>query len=103
MHFINIESDNHKSIKLDGYFGELYTPEDFDLKVNEFGILVASCDYLHHFSLIGDELWKSVQLGIDGVIVHEVTPPLIKTSGEWDPPGGWKEEIINLNNGKIAI
>ena len=103
VHFINMKSNDYKSIRLDGYFGEMYTPEDFGLKDNEFGILVTSCDYLYHFSLIGEELWKSVQLGIDGVIVHEVTPPLIKISGEWDPLGGWEEKTVNLSDGRVAI
>ena len=103
VHFINVKTGFSKSVKLDGYFGELYTPEEFDLDDSEFDVLIASCDYLHHFDFSGAELWKSGQLGIDGVIVQDVKPPLIRVVGEWDPPGGWQETMLNLSDGKNAI
>lgn len=103
VHFINMDTRNSKSVKLDGYFGELYMPEDFDLNNNEFNILVTSCEYLHHFGFSGEEFWKSELLGIDGVIVQDIKPPLIWVDGEWDPPGGWEQVTLNLSNGKNVI
>ena len=87
---------------MNGYFGYLYTPEDFGLDHSVFHILAASASHLHHFAKNGDELWKSSRLGIDGVIVNDVAPPRIRVSGEWDPPGGWKKSEINLKDGTKA-
>lgn len=103
VHFFNVESRALISKKLDGYFGDLYTPNDLELAINEFFILVASASYLHHFTFNGDEIWKSEMLGIDGVVVHKIVPPLIHVSGEWDPPGGWEPAIVQLHNGKPKI
>ncbi len=92
-HFVNIENESIISKKLDGYFGDLYTPDDFDLTNCAFSILVASANYLHHYTFSGEEIWKSEMLGIDGVNVRKVEPPLVYISGEWDPPGGWEQKI----------
>lgn len=103
VHFFTIENGMVSSKKLDGYFGHLYTPDDFELAGSEFFILVTSAMHLHHFTFSGEEIWKSEMLGIDGVVVHEVAPPFISISGEWDPPGGWEPAIIQLQNGMAKI
>lgn len=103
VHFINVESELVVSKKLDGYFGYLYTPDEFELASSEFSILVASAMHLHHFTFNGEEIWKSKMLGIDGVIVEKISLPVIHVSGEWDPPGGWVPAIIQLQSGKLKI
>jgi hypothetical protein len=85
-HFVSIETKSSKSEKLHMCFGHLYTLGDFDLKAYAFCSLVGSGMHLHCFAAQGDELWKSSQVGINGVVVHEVSPPTIRISGEWDPP-----------------
>ena len=99
VHFFDPDHIIVKSIKLDGYFGHLYTPIEFGRDDIEFCLLVASAMYLYHFTNDGIELWKSDVLGIDGVIVNHVSSKYIDVSGEWDPPGGWKETRLNIKDG----
>jgi hypothetical protein len=47
-------------------------------------------------------LWKSDVLAIEGVIVQDVGPVVIRGEGEWDPPGGWKPFAIAVVDGKAA-
>jgi hypothetical protein len=104
VYFFDVETQVLVSHKLDGYFGYIYLPSDFDLHENAFSVIVASATSLHHYTRQGNELWKSELLGIDGVIINSVNPPVIHASGEWDPPGGWKDVAINSGDGsKIKI
>lgn len=103
VHFFNISSTSLKTVKVDTYFGYLYTPEDLEYDGEDFGVLVASAEFLHRFTPLGSEVWKSARLGIDGVTVSKITYPCIEASGEWDPPGGWKDVKINLETGLNAI
>jgi len=50
--------------------------------------------------LNGELLWKTGQLGIDGVLVHKVSPTRIEGSGEWDPPGGWRPFVLTPTTGE---
>lgn len=102
VHFFDVLKLTGSSKKMDGYFGGMYTPEDFGLKENVFQILVASASHLHRFTSEGEEMWKSSEVGIDGVIVQEVTSSKIRVSGEWDPPGGWENAELRLKDGANA-
>lgn len=44
--------------------------------------------------------WENRGLGIDGVLVHEISGDVIAGEGEWDPPGGWKPFRVRLNTGQ---
>lgn len=103
VHFFNIGKERLKSLKLDGYFGHLYLAHDLEYERKDIGILVASAGYLHRFTPMGDEVWKSTCLGIDGIIVLRIEYPNIVASGEWDPPGGWVNVKIDLETGANAI
>jgi len=99
VHFFNTEKETLISIKLDTYFSGLYIASDLDYIGNDFGVLVASAEYLHRFTPLGEEVWKSLPLGIDGVIVTTINSLIIQASGEWDPPGGWIDVKIDLDSG----
>lgn len=103
VHFFNTKTECLKSVKLDTYFGHLYVAHDFEYEGEDFGVLVASAKYLHRFMPSGIEVWKSSPLGIDGVTVSKIEYPIIKASGEWDPPGGWVDVKIDLESGEHAI
>ena len=103
VHFLDLANLLLQSRKLDSYFGYIYAPADFNLESREFAVLVASGYHLHHFTHAGEEIWRSAQLGIDGVIVQDVVPPTIIVSGEWDPPGGWKNARVNIADGVTKL
>lgn len=94
-HCYLFEIDNNillASLKLSGYFGHIYIKNDF--------IYVADANGLYCLNQDGTELWSNVNLGIDGVIINEFKNSEIYGSGEWDPPNGWKNFIIDQKTGK---
>ena len=80
-------------LKMEGYFGHLYTDNGF--------FYLADAQGLYKIDKKANLNWHNNNLAIDGVIVTEFTPEKIKGSGEWDPPGGWRDFILNKETGII--
>jgi len=85
---------------VDGYFGHFFDAEELDYSIDDFALLAGSASELLAFDLNGELLWKTSQLGIDGVLVHKVSPTRIEGSGEWDPPGGWRPFVLTPTTGE---
>lgn len=79
-------------LKMSGYFGALY--------INQHHFYVSDADALYCIDKAGNLIWQNDALGIDGVTVHRFTENEIFGAGEWDPPGHWKEFILDRKNGK---
>jgi hypothetical protein len=75
------------------YFGHFYPSEDY--------LLVASGMALLRISPEGDVVWKSRDIGLDGVVVDSIENGLIHGRGEWDPPGGWEPFVLRLDSGEL--
>ncbi len=75
----------------DGYFGHLYPTENY--------LLVASAGDLSCIGPDGAVVWITEALGIDGVVVDEITTETIYGQGEWDPPGGWRPFRVDARTG----
>jgi hypothetical protein len=69
-----------------GYFRTFYASQDY--------LLVASGECLLRLSPDGKVLWRSPNLGLDGVEVTSVDDGTIRGLGEWDPPGGCISRLI---------
>jgi hypothetical protein len=80
------------SLDLGSYFGHLYPVEQF--------LLVASAECLFRVEPDGSLLWRSDAVGIDGVVVDQVTDGIIGGKGEWDPPGDWRPFRVRLSTGQ---
>ena len=80
-------------LKLEGYFGHLYYDTD------SFYIADAGGLYCMHKN--ASICWHNNGLAIDGVIIKEFTENKITGSGEWDPPGGWRNFILDRHTGVI--
>jgi hypothetical protein len=91
VHLVSPASRTVATFPLSGYFGHLYALQE--------RLLVADAERLHCFGRDGLALWRSAQLGIDGVTVRNVADGIIEGDGEWDPPGGWKPFRILLSSG----
>lgn len=91
IHFVSTANGAAKSIELDDYFGHLYPYDDF--------LLAASGTSLFKISDRADIIWKSPDLGIDGVLVKTISNNVIFGEGEWDPPGGWRSFQISCSTG----
>lgn len=91
LHLVGIQSSRQLEFKLGSYFGSFWLKEEF--------LLAASAEHIFCIGSDGALRWRSPQLGIDGVVMHEVVNQLLHGSGEWDPPGGWKDFFLSLEDG----
>lgn len=82
------------AIDVGGYFAHFYADKDL--------LLAASESRLFHISRIGELIWTTEALGLDGVIVERVEGGIVYGEGEWDPPGGWKPFAVSLDSGAIV-
>jgi hypothetical protein len=79
--------------RLVSYFRGICTAADY--------CLVASGEDLVRLDRDGTVLWRSAQIAIDGVVVHDVTGDMIRGEAEWDPPGGWTAFEVSLASGRL--
>jgi hypothetical protein len=94
VHFVSPSTLRARSFRLGGYFGHLYALEE--------RLLVADAERLHCFDQDGERIWRSPELGIDGVIVHGVSDGVIEGDAEHDPPGGWRPFRILVSSGAFT-
>jgi hypothetical protein len=80
------------TVALEEYFGHVYPTADY--------LLLASCSRLFRMEPDRSILWKTELLGLDGVVVRESGPTLVRGDGEWDPPGGWRPFAVLAADGR---
>jgi len=99
VYFVDVATRDVRQYWLDSvttacpYFGHLYTGEGF--------LLVASGSNLWRFDSEAALVWTTQDVGLDGVLVHDVGSGVIRGDGEWDPPGGWLSFRVDLDTGTI--
>jgi hypothetical protein len=89
------KNTNIIALKLSGYFGHAYLDKEHIYIADANGIFCLGRD--------GCILWSNNKLGIDGVVIHEITDSEIVGSGEWDPPDGWEDFVIDKQTGTNKI
>ena len=94
VYLVDLRSREIVHIDLGCYFGHAYPAAEC--------LLVASAERLFRIEPDGSVKWRSEPLGIDGVVVHDVSESLIEGDGEWDPPGGWRPFRILAGSGTSA-
>lgn len=80
-------------LQVDGYFGHLY--------VNENLFYVTGAGSIYCIDEKGNLIWKSSSLGTDGILIDSFSENRIYGSSECDPPGGWKEFVLDIATGKL--
>lgn len=95
VHAVAVEDRSVTTINLDSYFGSFHVHPDF--------VLIASGQSLYRLQPDRTLRWISRDLGIDGVLVHEITATAIHGEGEWDPPGGWQPFAVAIEDGKVIV
>lgn len=78
-------------LKLSGYFGYIY--------IDKERVYVTDASGLYCLAQDGKIRWANKDLGIDGVIIHHFEDSKMYGSGEWDPPGGWEDFVIDKETG----
>lgn len=92
IYVLNFLKNSVQHVPLRGYFSEFYSCDD--------KLLAASACDLACFDTGGKLVWESRNLGLDGVVVQDYDGRHIRVSGEWDPPGGWEDAVLDANTGK---
>ncbi len=64
-------------------------------------LLVGSGTTVSRIDPDGTVRWKSQPLGVDGVLIGDADEAVIRGSGEWDPPGGWRPFSISAETGML--
>src|SRR5688572_30155942 len=77
--------------EMEGYFGYLYIHE------GKLYVTDAACMYCLESN--GNLVWQNGNLGIDGVLIERFDGGRIYGSGEWDPPGGWENFVLDIETG----
>ena len=95
VYVIDPETRVGSTISLDSYFADFYWAKEY--------LLVATGRSLMRFSSVGDLLWKTSGLGLNGVYVTNVDGSVVKGEGEWNPPNGAKPFIVLLDSGKQVL
>lgn len=86
-------NQNLLALKVDGYFGYLYFDDNL--------FYVADMSGLYCINKTGLVLWHNTSLAVDGVIINTFTDENIYGSAEMDPPGGWKDFILDRKTGAL--
>ena len=84
----------HIEVPLGCYFSAFTLLDDRLLAASGHGIVCLLPD--------GALAWRNDELGVDGVIVHDVAEGTISGDGEWDPPGGWRSFHVSLVTGEAV-
>ena len=82
------------NLPLKGYFGNIYLQDGL--------FYIADSSGLYCVSPQGKVLWHNGELGVDGVMIHDFQENKIYGTGEWSPPSGWEEFVLELDTGKPA-
>ena len=82
---------NVLTLELSGYFSDLCIHNDL--------FYVADAGTLFCLNPKGGAIWRHTNLGIDGVNIEKFTENEVYGSGEWDPPGGWVDFVLDIKTG----
>lgn len=99
VYFVDLTTHESKQHWLDAvsatmpYFGHLYPGYDH--------LLVATGSNIIRFDKAAEIVWASQDVGLDGVLIHDVDGERIRGDGEWDPPGGWLPFTMDLRTGQL--
>ena len=91
VYIIAPKTQSGSAILLGSYFASFYATKEY--------LLVASGCGLLRFSAVGEVLWKTPGLALDGVVVKHVNENRVTGEGEWDPPNGCKPFVLRLDSG----
>jgi hypothetical protein len=64
-------------------------------------VLVADESSVIKLHLDGRWAWAAEGVGLDGVVLHRIEDGELLGSGEWDPPGGWSDFVIDMDTGEV--
>src|SRR5262245_53643677 len=94
VYMLHSKSQEVRQLILGSYFGYLWPDPEF--------LLVASAQHVFRVNALGDVLWRSPVVGVDGVVFKSVTVDFVTGKVEWDPPGRWRAFRLSTKSGEAA-
>jgi hypothetical protein len=91
IHMVALATRAACTLELESYYGHLHPTPDY--------LLIASGDRLFRMEPDRSILWTTEVLAVDGVIVSDPGPPVIRGEAELDPPGGWQPFAVSAADG----
>jgi len=91
VHAISLRDRSVTTIELGSYYGHMYPTSDY--------LLIASGERVFRLDAGRSVLWRTDVLAVDGVVIHDPGPPIIRGDAEHDPPGGWQPFAVLASNG----
>lgn len=79
-------------IDFNGYFDEF--------KICDQHLFVAYNSGIYCLTKFGSIKWHNNNIGLDGIIITEIKDGKIYGSEQIDPPGGWKDFVLDFDTGK---
>lgn len=92
IHAVSLSNRAWCTIALGSYYGHLYPTPDY--------LLIASGERLLRMEPDRAILWTTELLAVDGVLVDDPGPPVIRGQAEHDPPGGWQPFAVHAADGR---
>lgn len=87
------ENRNLFDQQLMGYFGNFQIDHDL--------VFICDCQGIICTDVNGRIIWENKCLAIDGVLINEITMNTILGEGECDPPGGWRNFVLDKSSGLL--
>jgi hypothetical protein len=95
VYIIDPKTQSGSALRLGSYFANFYATKEYFLVASGCGLL--------RFSPVGEVLWKTTGLALDGVVVKQVNENRVTGDGEWDPPRGCKPFVLRLDSGERIV
>jgi hypothetical protein len=92
VHAIALADRSSVTVALGDYYGHFYPTPSY--------LLVASGTRLFRMEPDRSILWATEPIAIDGVVIHDAGPPVVRGEAEQDPPGGWEPFTISAADGR---
>jgi hypothetical protein len=95
VHVVALADRSTVTVSLGGYYGHLHPTPSY--------LLIASADRLFRMEPDRSVLWRTDTLAVDGVVVHDAGPPIIRGEAEQEPPRGWEPFTITATDGRTTL
>jgi hypothetical protein len=83
-------------MRLHSYFGSFAMSPEGD------ALFVATGSSLVALNARLETTWVAQNIAVDGVLVEEIGAQLIRLTVELDPPGGWRDLVLERATGRVA-
>lgn len=89
VYIINLKKIEVQRVAIEGYFGYFELTDDI--------LYVLGCSNILAFDRNLQLIWKSGDIAVDGITLEKIENGIITVNCEIDPPGGWIQRKIKID------